>query len=57
MASYESGAYEALHWAWLMLKNVKEEPDSITKARQEIKAKLSHIGNQGDTAFLTEYNQ
>jgi len=57
MASYESGAYEALHWAWLMLKKVRKDPDSIDKARAEIKDKLSLIGNSGKTDFLTELNQ
>jgi len=40
-----------------MLKNVKDKTDSIDKARTEIKDKLSHIGNSGDTEFLTEFNQ
>ena len=57
MASYESGAYEALNWAWIMLKKVKEDPDLIDTARDEIKEKLAHIGNNGDTEFLTEFNQ
>ena len=28
----------ALQWAWLMLKKVKKDPDSIDKARTEMRA-------------------
>jgi hypothetical protein len=57
MASYEIGAYEALHWAWAMLNNIHDDSDAIIDARKEIKQKLSHLGHNGDTEFLRQYAQ
>jgi len=44
MASYENGAYEALQWAWMILKRCQEDPNAVEEARHEISEKLSDLG-------------
>ncbi len=44
MASYENGAYEALQWAWIILKRCQEDPNAVVEARHEISEKLSDLG-------------
>ena len=44
MASYENGAYEALQWAWLILKRCQEDPGAVEDVRHEISEKLSELG-------------
>jgi hypothetical protein len=56
MANYENGAYEALQWAWIMLKKYRESPNTVEKAIDEIKEKLSHLGEGHKINFREQIN-
>jgi hypothetical protein len=44
MTSYEIGAFEALQWAWHMMKEYKDNSRGISKARKAIQAVLREMG-------------
>jgi hypothetical protein len=44
MSSYQIGAFDALEWAWHMLRNLKDSPEGIEDARRIIKDVLSEMG-------------
>ena len=50
MSNYQIGAFEALEWAWHMLRTFKDSPEGIEDARRVIKDVLSEMGagNQVD---------
>lgn len=56
MTSYENGAYEALQWAWMMLKKYQEDPNSVENARLEICEKLTHLGEGQKINFREQVN-
>jgi len=41
MSSYENGAFEALHWAWKVLKQSEDDSESVETVKQAIVEKLS----------------
>lgn len=45
MSNYQNGAYEALQWAWHMLRNYSDQPNGIEEARRVIRETLAQIGN------------
>jgi hypothetical protein len=44
MSNYQIGAFEALEWAWHMLRTLKDSPEGVEDARQVIKDVLSDMG-------------
>lgn len=51
MASYENGAYEALQWAWHILREYDNQSNGIEDARNAIREKLSMLGNGDKIQF------
>ncbi len=51
MVSYERGAFDALEWAWHMLRNYRDHPGGIEEARGSIKDALADIGNGTNIDF------
>jgi hypothetical protein len=45
MSSYELGAYEALQWAWSVLRDTEEKSSSVKEVKKEIFEKLKILGN------------
>ena len=54
MSGYEVGAFEALEWAWYMLRALKSKPDGVEDARRIIHDVLSSMGRGKDVDF-SEY--
>ncbi len=48
MSGYRVGAFEALEWAWHMLRRYRDRPDGVDEARRVIKDTLARMG-AGDT--------
>ena len=44
MSNYEVGAFEALEWAWHMLREYRGRPRSVDEARRIIKEALMAMG-------------
>ena len=44
MSNYQIGAFEALEWAWHMLRTHKDSPEGVEDARRIIKDVLSDMG-------------
>jgi hypothetical protein len=51
MVSYEKGAFDALEWAWYMLRNYRDHPGGLEEAREAIKEALAEIGNGTNIDF------
>ena len=45
MSNYRTGAFEALEWAWYMLREHSDKPDGVDEARRVILEVLDKIGN------------
>lgn len=54
MSNYQIGAFEALEWAWHMLRTQKDNPTGVEEARQIIKDVLSDMG-EGNYVNFGEY--
>jgi hypothetical protein len=44
MTNYQIGAFEALEWAWHMMKEYKDSPRGISEARKAIQDVLQDMG-------------
>ena len=44
MSNYRVGAFEALEWAWHMLRGYKDRPRGMDEARRLIQETLSSMG-------------
>jgi hypothetical protein len=44
MTDYQIGAFEALQWAWHMMKEYKDSPKGISEARKAIQEILQDMG-------------
>ncbi|MFQ6054124.1 MAG: hypothetical protein ACE5OO_07865 [Candidatus Bathyarchaeia archaeon] len=51
MSNYRIGAFEALEWAWYMLRNYKERPGGVDEARRRIQQVLSNMGEGSHIDF------
>jgi hypothetical protein len=51
MSNYEIGAFEALEWAWYMLRNYKNNPQGVDEARKEILQILNNMGKGYEVNF------
>ncbi len=51
MSSYEIGAFDALEWAWYMLRRFRENPAGVDEARRVITEVLSDMGKGNEVNF------
>jgi hypothetical protein len=51
MVNYEKGAFDALEWAWYMLRNYRDHQGGLEEAREAIKETLAEIGNGTNINF------
>jgi len=56
MSDYQIGAFEALEWAWHMLRTQKDNPEGVEDARRIIKDVLSDMG-KGNYVNFGEYQR
>jgi hypothetical protein len=49
--NYQIGAFEALQWAWHMLRMYKDQPSGIEEARKAIQEILADMGKGSDFNF------
>ncbi len=56
MSNYQIGAFEALEWAWHMLRTHKDSPEGVEDARRIIKDVLSDMG-EGNYVNFGEYGR
>ena len=54
MSNYQMGAFEALQWAWHMLRNYKDSPGGVDDARQAIQQVLANMGRGDEVNFREE---
>jgi len=51
MSNYQIGAFEALEWAWYMLRSYKDKPKGLDEARHMIQEVLSNMGKGAHMNF------
>jgi len=51
MSGYEMGAFEALEWAWHMLRSCKDRPEGVEYARRVIHGVLVDLGSGDEVNF------
>ena len=51
MSSYSVGAFEALEWAWHMLRGLRDRPEGVEEARRAIQEVMSEMGQGRDVKF------
>jgi hypothetical protein len=51
------GAFEALQWAWYMLRGYREKPYGIEEARKNIQEILLNMGKGIEVDFEAEINK
>lgn len=51
MSNYRVGAYEALEWAWHMLRSYRDQPGGVEEARRTIQEMLANIGKGDEVKF------
>ncbi len=57
ISSYQMGAFEALEWAWHLLKTQKEHSGTVDEAYTTVQALLSKVGKGGEVDFREEISQ
>ena len=53
VSNYQIGAYEALEWAWHMLRSYRDQPGGVEEARKAIQQTLMNMG-KGDAVNFRE---
>jgi hypothetical protein len=56
MSNYQIGAFEALQWAWHMLREHRDQPGGVYEARKTIQDVLLNMG-KGDQVDFQEHLQ
>ena len=56
MSNYQIGAFEALQWAWRMLRDYRDQPEGVYEARKAIHDVLLNMG-KGDQLDFEEQLQ
>jgi hypothetical protein len=51
MSSYSIGAFEALEWAWHMLRGFRGRPEGVEESRRAIQEVMSEMGQGRDVNF------
>ncbi len=57
VTNYQVGAFEALQWAWYMLRSSSDEPRGVDEARQAIQTVLATMGGGAEVNFREETSQ
>lgn len=56
-SSYQMGAFEALEWAWHLLRTQKEQSGSVDEAYNTVQELLAKVGGGGNVDFRTEISR
>lgn len=56
MSNYQIGAFEALQWAWHMLREYRDQPEGVYEGRKAIQDVLMNMG-KGDQVDFQEQLQ
>jgi len=51
MSNYQMDAFEALQWAWHMLRSYRDQPGGVDDARQAIQQVLANMGRGDEVNF------
>ena len=51
MSNYEIGAFEALQWAWHMLREYRDQPRGVYEGRKAIQDVLLNMGKGDQVDF------
>jgi hypothetical protein len=57
VSNYKIGAYEALEWAWHMLRNYRDQPGGVEEARKAIQQTLMDMGKGDAVNFRDSITQ
>ncbi|MGD2200980.1 MAG: hypothetical protein PVJ38_05045 [Candidatus Bathyarchaeota archaeon] len=57
MSNYRIGAFEALQWAWYMMRNYRDHPGGVDEARKNIYQILLNMGEGADMDFEEEIHK
>jgi hypothetical protein len=57
LTNYQMGAFEALQWAWHMLRSYRDEPRGVDEARRTIQEVLATMGRGAEVNFREETSQ
>lgn len=57
VSSYQMGAFEALEWAWHLLRRQKEHSGSMDDAFSTVQRLLAEVGKGGEVDFREEISQ
>jgi hypothetical protein len=57
VSSYQMGVFEALEWAWHLLKTQKEHSGTVDEAYATVQELLAEVGKGGAVDFRKEINQ
>ena len=52
--NYQIGAFEALQWAWHMLRDYRDKPSGVEEARHAIENILADMGRGAEVNFREE---
>jgi hypothetical protein len=54
VSNYQIGAFEALRWAWYMLRDYRDQPSGVDEARRTIQEVLADMGKGTEVNFREE---
>ena len=57
VSSYQMGAFEALEWAWHLLRTQKEHAGTVDEAYLSVQDLLSKMGKGSDVDFRQEISR
>ncbi len=57
MSGYRVGAFEALEWAWHMLRSYRDKPNGVDEARHAILQILGNMGRGDGIDFREEVSK
>ena len=57
VSNYSIGAFEALEWAWHMLRTYRDQPKGVDEARYRIQEVLASMGEGDRVDFVKKMSQ
>jgi hypothetical protein len=51
VSNYKIGAFEALQWAWYLLRSYRDRPSGVEEARKAIQEVLADMGKGAEVDF------
>jgi hypothetical protein len=54
VSNYKIGAFEALQWAWHLLRSYRDKPSGVDEARKAIQEVLADMGKGAEVNFWEE---